>query len=120
MAKSELNILKIDPYLTPYKDDLDLRVKLYKDKRKELFGKQSIVDFADGYKFFGFHRTENGWVYREWAPAAERMYLTGDFNNWDLQACEMNRLENGVFEIYLDGKDALKVGQRVQAVIILR
>ncbi|MBR6564923.1 MAG: alpha amylase C-terminal domain-containing protein [Clostridia bacterium] len=118
MAKSELNILKIDPYLMPYKDDLDLRVKLYKDKRKELFGKQSIVDFADGYKYFGFHRTENGWVYREWAPAAERMYLTGDFNNWDLQACEMNRLENGVFEIYLDGKDALKVGQRVQAVII--
>ena len=118
MAKSELNILKIDPYLTPYKDDLNLRVKLYKDKRKELFGKQSIVDFADGYKFFGFHRTENGWVYREWAPAAERMYLTGDFNNWDLQACEMTRLENGVFEIYLDGKDALKVGQRVQAVII--
>ena len=33
MAKSELNILKIDPYLIPYKDDLDLRVKLYKDKR---------------------------------------------------------------------------------------
>ncbi|MBR3908849.1 MAG: 1,4-alpha-glucan-branching enzyme, partial [Clostridia bacterium] len=118
MAKSELNILKIDPYLMPYKDDLDLRVKLYKDKRKELFGKQSIVDFADGYKYFGFHRTENGWVYREWAPAAERMYLTGDFNDWDLQSCPMTRIENGVFEVYLDGKDALKVGQRVQAVII--
>ena len=118
MAKSELNILKIDPYLTPFKDDLELRMKLYKDKRKELFGKQSIVDFADGYKYFGFHRTENGWVYREWAPAAEQMYLTGDFNGWDLYACQMTRKENGVFEVYLDGKDALKPGQRVQAVII--
>ena len=35
MAKSELGILKIDPYLTPYKADLELRMKLYKDKRKE-------------------------------------------------------------------------------------
>ena len=118
MAKSELGILKIDPYLIPHKADLELRMKLYKDKRKELFGKQSIVDFADGYKYFGFHRTENGWVYREWAPAAEQMFLTGDFNNWDLYACPMSRIENGVFEVYLDGKDALKVGQRVQAVII--
>ncbi len=118
MAKSNvLNILNIDPYLMPFKDDLDLRMKLYKEKRKELLGKTNIVDFADGYKYFGFHRTENGWVYREWAPAAERMYLTGDFNDWNLEGCPMTRLDNGVFEVYLDGKDALNPGQRVQAVI---
>jgi 1,4-alpha-glucan branching enzyme len=64
MAKSDiLKILKIDPYLMPFKDDLDLRMSLYKQKRKELLGKTKIVDFADGYKYFGFHRTENGWVY---------------------------------------------------------
>ena len=112
-------ILEIDPYLAPYEEDLKLRMDLYKHKRKELIGKTGhIVDFANGYKYFGFHRTESGWVYREWAPAAEAMYLTGDFNGWDTIGCPMTALDGGVFEVYLDGKDALQEGQKVQAVVI--
>ncbi len=113
-----LKILKIDPYLTPHEADLNLRLENYKSKRKELIGNGNIVDFADGYKYFGIHPTKNGWVYREWAPAAEKMFFTGDFNGWDLYAHEMTRLDNGVFEIELSGKDALKVGQTVQAIVI--
>ncbi|MBR6533803.1 MAG: alpha amylase C-terminal domain-containing protein [Clostridia bacterium] len=120
MAKSNiLKILEIDPYLMPYKDDLDLRMSLYKQKRKELLkDKKNITDFANGYKFFGFHKTDEGWVYREWAPSAEKMYLTGDFNCWNTRSHELKRLENGIFEIKLEGEDALKVGQKVQAIII--
>ncbi|MBR5011964.1 MAG: 1,4-alpha-glucan-branching enzyme, partial [Clostridia bacterium] len=66
-----LKILKIDPYLKPYEDDLNLRMNNYTAKRKELIGDGNIVDFADGYKYFGVHPTVDGWVYREWAPAAE-------------------------------------------------
>ena len=112
-------ILEIDPYLAPYEEDLKLRMDLYKHKRKELIGKAgNSVEFANGYQYFGFHRTESGWVYREWAPAAEAMYLTGDFNHWDATGCPMKALEGGVFEVYLDGKDALQEGQKVQAVVI--
>ena len=113
-----LKILKIDPYLKPYEDDLVLRMNNYLAKRKELLGDGDILDFADGYKYFGVHPTVDGWVYREWAPAAEKMFFTGDFNNWDIYANEMTRLENGVFEIVLKGKDALKVGQKIQAIVI--
>ena len=113
-----LKILKIDPYLKPYEDDLNLRMNNYLAKRKELIGEGDILDFADGYKYFGVHPTVDGWVYREWAPAAEKMFFTGDFNNWDIYANEMTRLENGVFEIVLKGKDALKVGQKIQAIVI--
>lgn len=112
-------ILKIDPMLAPYEKDIELRMDNYKRKRKELLGEnKSLVEFANGHQYFGFHRTKTGWVYREWAPAAEAMFLTGDFNEWDTKACPMTRLEGGVFEVELKGKNALKPGQKVQAIVI--
>ncbi len=113
-----LKILKIDPYLAPHKADLELRLEQYQTKRNELAGERgSLSEFANGYEYFGFHRTPKGWVYREWAPAAEAMFLTGDFNGWDVYSCPMERLENGVFELTL-GKESLQVGQKVQAIVV--
>ena len=112
-------IIEIDPYLAGFEKDINLRMDSYKNKRKELLGKtKNIVDFANGYQYFGFHRTESGWVYREWAPAAEAMYLTGDFNNWDTLSCPMKALPNGIFEVELEGIDALQEGMKVQAIVI--
>ena len=119
MKKNTKRILEIDPYLMPYEKDIELRSSLYKEKKAELLKtEKKLSDFANGHKYFGFHRIESGWVYREWAPAAEKMYLTGDFNDWDTESHAMERLENGVFEIFIDGKDTLKVGQKVQAIVI--
>ena len=108
-------ILEIDPYLAPFEDDLNLRIKLFKDKKKQLAGRKKLADFANAHHYFGFHRTASGWVYREWAPAAQEMYLTGDFNNWDARSHQMTPKDNGVFEIKLRGKNALQAGQKVQA-----
>ncbi len=117
--KNSYKIFDIDPYLLPFKDDIDLRMDLYRKKRKEILkNTKSLKNFADGYKYFGFHRTKVGWVYREWAPAADKMFLTGDFNNWNTESHPMTRLENGVFEIQLLGHDTLSVGQKVQAIVI--
>jgi 1,4-alpha-glucan branching enzyme len=114
-----LGIIKNDPYLARYEKDLKLRVDSYRKKRTELLGANaSLTDFANGHEYFGIHPLENGWVYREWAPGADKMYFTGDFANWDCYAYPMTRIENGVFEIYLDGKDTLSVGQKVQAIVI--
>ena len=120
MSKSKkFRILEIDPYLEPFEKDIELRVKLYKEKRKSLLKDcKKIKSFANGHGYFGFHRTRSGWVYREWAPAADRMYLAGDFNGWNTESCPMTRLENGVFEVELKGKDALKPGQKIQAIVI--
>ncbi|MBR2901305.1 MAG: alpha amylase C-terminal domain-containing protein [Clostridia bacterium] len=112
-------LLEIDPYLKDFEQDINLRMDNYKSKRKELLGrKRSLASFANGHNYFGFHRVKGGWVYREWAPAAESMFLTGDFNGWDIYACPMTKLDNGVFEVELKGRDALKEGQKVQAIII--
>lgn len=112
-------ILKTDPYLVPFKKDIELRAESFNLKKQQLLkGEEDIVSFASGYEYFGFHQTESGWVYREWAPAADAMFLTGDFNDWNTESHPMNRLENGVFEIFLNGKNALKIGQKIQAVVI--
>ncbi len=112
-------IIEIDPMLASFEGDINLRMDNYNYKRNVLLGdNQSIVDFANGYEYFGFHRTDKGWVYREWAPAASKMYLTGDFNDWNIESCPMEKLDNGVFEVYLEGAETLKQGHKVQAIVI--
>ncbi len=112
-------ILQIDPYLVPFEKDIELRISRFKKKKKELVGSHgNLVEFANGHNFFGFHRTDDGWVYREWAPAADSMYLTGDFCGWDTYSYPMEKKGNGVFELYLKGHDTLKHGQKLQVVVI--
>ena len=85
-------ILKIDPYLAPFASDIELRMDNYKNTRASLLGERGICEFAQGHKYFGIHKTADGrWVYREWAPAADEMYLTGDFSEWDLYKYKMDK-----------------------------
>lgn len=116
---SDLNILQIDPWLTPYKQDLEYRMERYNESKKKLLQDgQSIKDFANGHHYFGFQQTENGWYYREWAPAADALYLLGDFNDWDKQSHPLTKKENGIWEIYIGGRTTLKHGSRVKVHVI--
>ena len=36
----------------------------------------------DAYEYFGCHLTENGAIFRTFAPAAKRICVIGEFNNW--------------------------------------
>ncbi len=119
-AALKYKLLKYDPYLAPYEKDIALRMELFKKKREELLknSHKSLNDFANAHHYFGIHKTENGWVYREWAPGAEKMYFTGDFNSWDIYALPMNSLGNGIFEVFIEGNDTLKIGDKIQAIVI--
>ncbi|MBQ2712955.1 MAG: 1,4-alpha-glucan-branching enzyme, partial [Clostridia bacterium] len=111
-------IFTYDPYLLPFEQDIEQRMQNYKNKRRALVGARGrLTDFANGHHYFGFHKTEEGWYYREWAPAAEEVYLTGDMVEWRLQGLKLTPIGNGVFEIFLPGKDALWHGCKVKTVI---
>ena len=111
-------IFKRDPALLPYENDIIQRMKNYHRKKIELVGEDgSLCDFANGHEYFGFHKTENGWFYREWAPAAEEVYLTGDMVEWRWLDLRLTPLGNGVFEIFLEGKDALWDGCLVKTIV---
>ena len=112
MAKAKVEksykILSIDPQLKDYESDINLRMERHTRIRQQMLGdKANLAEVANGHMYFGFHRTKTGWVYREWAPAAEAMHLIGEFNNWDRTSHPMTRKENGVWEIELKGKKAL-------------
>ncbi len=111
-------IFQFDPYLKPFRKDFDLRMENYRSKLQELVKPgQTLSDFANAHHYFGFHQTQRGWYYREWAPAAQELYLTGDFCNWDRYAYPMKKGKNGEFSLFLPGKNALPDGSRVMTIV---
>ncbi|GHT62356.1 1,4-alpha-glucan branching enzyme [Bacteroidia bacterium] len=105
----ELKFIKNDPWLKPYSEAIEGRYNYFLQKEKELTrnGEISLSDFASGHLYFGLHATATGWVFREWAPGARKIYLIGDFNGWQEQEeYRLQRIENGVFEMKLP-KEAL-------------
>ena len=102
-SERKLKIFDYDPRLLPFEADINLRMENYKRKKRELVGRGGrLIDFANAHEYFGFHKFDDGrWVYREWAPGADALYLVGDMNGWDQYSLPMTRLENGVFELYL-------------------
>ena len=113
---TQQKIMKIDPWLQNYASDIRLRMDRHAEVRRALLGDHAdLTSFANGYMYYGIHRTETGWVYREWAPGADEMHLIGDFNEWNRESHPMRRVDaGGTWEILLDGADALKHGQRVK------
>lgn len=119
MKNMQYKIFDIDPQLKRYETDLNQRMENFKNKKKQLLAPgQKLTDFANAHLYFGFHPTADGWYYREWAPAAEAVYLTGDFNQWNRHSHPLEKKENGVFELFLPGADALQNGQRVMAIVV--
>lgn len=99
-----LSLYERDPWLKPYKATIDKRHNLAIDKENELtqHGTISLADFATGHLYFGLHKTEKGWIFREWAPNATDIFLIGSFNNWQrTESYRLKRLGNGVWEVKL-------------------
>ncbi len=95
-------IVKRDPYLENYSKDLNRWREKYKVKLSELVHGKRLFDFANGHKYFGLFRKEDGWVVHDWAPNATQIFLIGDFNNWNEdKAYELKSLGNGYWELQL-------------------
>lgn len=102
---TEYGILKIDPILKPFASDIELRMNRYKEVKYSITkDNKSLMSFANGHLYYGFHPLEDGWVYREWAPNAQEISLIGDFNNWNEEKHKMKRLPNGNWELFVKGK----------------
>ncbi len=63
----------------------------------------SLLNYATAHEQLGLHHhaERGGYVYREWAPGAEGLALVGDFNFWDGAADPLQKLEYGVWEVFL-------------------
>ena len=96
-------LIQNDPWLEPYKDAIVRRMKKALEREEQLAGKSTLQSFASGHLWFGLHRQNKDWVIREWAPHATEIFLTGSFNNWQIEEkYRFEQLEHGNWEIRLD------------------
>lgn len=108
-------ILEIDPYLSNFADDINLRMENYENVKSRLVGEEGkLYDFANGHLYYGFQKTDDGWYYREWAPKALSLHLIGEFNDWNRESHPLKKDKFGNWEIFIPGKDSLKHGQKVK------
>ncbi|MGD9138464.1 MAG: alpha amylase C-terminal domain-containing protein [Desulfobacterales bacterium] len=96
-------LLTIDPFLKPYQRTIQRRLlKINQTEARLTGGITTLADFAQGHEFFGLHFQNNQWVFREWAPNADKIFLTGDMTGWrENEAYSLKRLSEGIWEIRL-------------------
>jgi 1,4-alpha-glucan branching enzyme len=97
-----LDIIKNDPWLAPFNEAIEGRHSYYLKRLSDLTqnGKITLSDFATGHLWFGLHRTDEGWVLREWAPNATEIFLIGTFNQWQrMESYRLKKRDGGVWEV---------------------
>ncbi|MDY6277257.1 MAG: alpha amylase C-terminal domain-containing protein [Bacteroidales bacterium] len=92
-----------DQWLLPFKDAIDLRKKQILSTYEAYAGGKKLSDVMNNHLFYGLHRTpDGGWVFREWAPNANRIYLICEGNNWKrTSAYELKPAGGGTWELKL-------------------
>src|SRR5882757_5901394 len=100
------DLIEHDPWLAPYADKVRQRFGHYKTMLARLEEQGGLMGpVSQAHHYFGFNRGERdgkaGVWYREWAPGARLLCLTGDFNGWDRWSHPMQRDEYGVWHIFL-------------------
>lgn len=96
-------IYNTDPYLLPFKDAIDARHDRILAEYDRISGGKSLYANVNNHLYYGLHRDAGGgWVFREYAPNANRIYLTGEFNNWKRSpSYELSPVGGGNWELHL-------------------
>ncbi|HNY62079.1 MAG TPA: alpha amylase C-terminal domain-containing protein [Bacteroidales bacterium] len=96
-------LVELDPYLKPFE-----RKIVYRSRRRLITeleitqGKFLLKDKVNNHLYYGLHKTERDWVFREKAPNANAVYLIGDFSYWQvLPQYQLKPIGNGDWEIRL-------------------
>jgi 1,4-alpha-glucan branching enzyme len=106
-----------DPWLAPFQDVIIKRHQAAIDKEQLICKNNKLQDFATGHLFFGLHKLNDCWIFREWAPNATEVYLVGDFTSWLVdKRYKLSKLDHGVWEISLP-LDMLSHTQRFKLLI---
>ena len=98
-------IYDTDPYLMPFRTAIDVRHARILQERDAIAVNGSLSAGVNNHLYYGLHRTaDGGWVFREWAPNATKIYLIGDFNNWHrTEGFALKPIGGGNWELTLPG-----------------
>ncbi len=102
-TRGKLPMIERDEWLRPVADRIEERHARYLARMKAITAQAgSIVDYANGYRYFGWQRDEelSGWWFREWLPEAIDAYIFGDFNSWQRTQIRLDKGEGGVWSAF--------------------
>jgi 1,4-alpha-glucan branching enzyme len=90
-----------DPWLKPFTGIIDQRHNAVLDRLEKLTGGRTLKDFASGHLYYGMQKDGDDMVFREFAPNATEICLTGTFNGWkEEKRFSLNRIDRyGNWEI---------------------
>lgn len=98
-------LVKLDGWLEPYTEAIRERTARFEAKKDKL---GSLTEFASAHHHLGihYHQESDTWTYREWAPRAHSLALTGEFNNWSRDSHLLRRSQENhdIWEITLPGE----------------
>ncbi len=99
---TNLKLIEGDVYLKPFEKQIVGRMQRVLHRQNELTQGKSLREFASGHLYYGLHFENGKWVYRDWLPAADEVWLNGCFSDWQVrQEFQLKRNKSGVFEIEL-------------------
>ena len=77
-------LFKLDGYLHLHEREINRRYGCFSSILRDIEQYEGGLDeFTKSYELFGIHARADGTVQcHEWAPAAQAVFLCGDFNNW--------------------------------------
>ncbi|XP_034404328.1 1,4-alpha-glucan-branching enzyme [Cyclopterus lumpus] len=116
-------LLQMDPCLKTYEKDFKRRYELLQKQLFQLEETEGGFDrFTRSYKTFGVQRQpDDSLFFTEWAPAAEALFLTGDFNEWNKFSHPYTKKEFGKWELVLppkhDGTPAVDHKTKLKVVV---
>ncbi len=100
----KLALVREDPWLEPYNSFIEDRYFRFIHMMYEIKARwESVENFSSAYQWMGLHFDEQarGWRYIEWAPAAQGLFLMGDFNGWNRTSHPLRRNAEGLWEIFI-------------------
>ena len=94
-------IVQADPLLKPFEKTILQRFQKGKLKELDLTdGKELLKDRTNNHLYYGLHKTDTCWVFREKAPHAKQLFLYGDFSYWYIkEQFALYPIGNGDWEI---------------------
>jgi len=109
-----------DPWLEPFQGAILQRMARFGAALREIEQPSgSLAAYANGHKIIGihYHAATACWTIREWAPGAQAVLLTGDFNGWNRESHPLAPAGNGVWQLQLPA-EALAHGQLVKLHVV--
>jgi len=99
-------LYETDGYLRTYEQEISRRHSVFSKVVESINEKEGGLDqFSSSYERYGVQVRNNSIYWLEWVPAAEAVYLTGDFNNWEPMTYPFKKLDFGKWELSIAKKE---------------